>query len=144
MMRDTRTGRAYEQIIERVLDHSGLTFKRQQMVGTKPGGRQHMIDYLAWDPARPDRKALISCKAQNTAGTAEEKLPYEVIKLLHAMDNCEEYVAAYMVLGGTGWTPEYVAWIKRGLARYIPEAERVRMLTTDELISHHFRIDERG
>jgi hypothetical protein len=134
-VRDTATGKWYEKIVDQVLQECGLEYKRQQVVGGTPAGKQHRIDYLAWDQRDPKRKVLISCKVQNVGGTAEEKLPYEIIKLLHAMDSNPEYVAAYLVVGGTGWTREYLDWIRSGLRRYVPASPRIHILTTDELIS---------
>ena len=135
MTRDTSTGNSYEEIIEFVIAKSGLKSKKQVIIGIKPGGRQHRIDHIVWNDSNPDTKALISCKVQNVGGTAEEKIVYEIIKLLHAMDTYPEYKRAYLILGGQGWTPELIVWLRSGLTKYVPDAKRVIILNTDELIT---------
>jgi hypothetical protein len=50
----------------------------------------------------PNSRGLISCKFQGTSGTAEEKMAYEVIKLLHAMKMDTRYKKSWIIMGGEG------------------------------------------
>ena len=60
-----------------------------------------MIDVLAIDEEK--NKYLISLKWQQSSGTAEQKVPFEVICLVDAMQS-GGYKKAYLVLAGNGWT----------------------------------------
>ena len=140
MARDTTTGGAYEEIVATVIRRScqqrGYVAERQVNVGKKPGGGNHVVDWELTELSNPDRKALISCKTQNTSGTAEEKLAYEAIKLLHAMEQDSRYTHAWIVMGGTGWSDGMVTFAKENLPRWVPAAVgRLTVITTDELIT---------
>lgn len=137
-MPDTRTGTQYQQMIQLALEHSGLVYKAQQNVGVKPDGGNHRVDFVAWRPSAPERKILVSCKVQTQQGTAEEKLPYEVIKLVHVMRLQPQYVSAYLILGGEGWSKGIRQFCKSGLCSFIAGADKVVVYTTDELLSSGF------
>lgn len=47
---------------------------------------------------------LISMKWQQTSGTAEQKVPFEIICLAEAIKANPTYRRGYVVLGGPGWT----------------------------------------
>jgi hypothetical protein len=137
-MPDTRTGGHYENIIEIGLKNGGLVYAQQQLVGEKPDGGRHKVDFVAWKPGEPGRKILVSCKVQNMGGSAEEKLPYEIIKLLHTMNKQPEYVAAFLILGGMGWSRGIQNFIKVRLKEFVIGADRVTVYTTDEMITGGF------
>ncbi len=133
--RDTGTGRNYEMLIAAALAIGKLEWQQQADVGLAPTGKRHRVDYVAWKPGEPDRKVLVSCKVQNTSGTAEEKLPFEIIKLLYTMQQHPEYVKAYLIMGGTGFDARMVQFVRNGLKDFIRSAEAVTILNTDELIT---------
>jgi hypothetical protein len=58
-----------------------------------------MVDVVA---TKDGRSILVSMKWQQVSGTAEQKVPYEVICLLEALESVN-YAKAYLVLGGEGW-----------------------------------------
>ena len=64
------------------------------------GGGRHIVDVLA---TKDDRQFLISLKWQQVGGTAEQKVPFEIMRLVHARQ-AGAYTAAYLVLGGEGWS----------------------------------------
>lgn len=72
-------------------------------IGLRPSGKRHLVDVLATDSE--GRNILISLKWQQVGGTAEEKIPYEVMCLAHAIRTSDgKFSDAYLVLGGDGWT----------------------------------------
>jgi hypothetical protein len=80
----------------------GYKFAKQAMIGSRPGGGAHKIDVLARDAQ--DRSYLISLKWQQVGGTAEQKVPFELICLVDIVKrNPGRFQAAYLVLGGTAW-----------------------------------------
>jgi hypothetical protein len=52
---------------------------------------------------RDDATVLVSVKWQEASGTAEQKVPFEVMCLADAL-KAGTYAKAYLVLGGPGWT----------------------------------------
>lgn len=143
--RDTTTGSAYESIIEQCVKRScekyGLDARSQQIIGTKPGGGNHRIDYELISRSDANLRGLLSCKIQNTSGTAEEKIAYEVIKLLHAMKVDTRYKRAWIVMGGSGWSNGIKNFVNQELVTWIPEMRnKVVILTTDELITREISL----
>lgn len=67
---------------------------------TFPGGRRHRADAVA---IAGDQRILISLKWQQVGGTAEQKVPFEVMCLADAVRGGAAS-RAYLVLGGDGWT----------------------------------------
>ena len=145
MPRDTSTGSQYEEIVrlcvQRVCTAQGFTAKSQQTIGAKPGGGNHRVDYVLVNNADSTKKGLISCKFQQTSGTAEEKIAYEVIKLLHAMENNPEYRHSWIVLGGDGWSPGMKNFVTKELVKWIPEMRtKINILNTDQIMQETFGI----
>ena len=140
MSKQSGSGKEYEELVALVIDRScrknKLEKKGQSKVGPKPGGGAHIVDWELWEAADPTRRALLSCKIQTTAGTAEEKIPYEVLKCLHTMEEDHRYRFAWIVLGGNGWNKGILDYYVNELSHKIPEMKgRVSILRTDELLS---------
>ena len=141
MGRDTTTGSNYESIIElcikRSCDKHNLRAVDQAFVGEKPGGGRHKIDWEIIDVANENRRALVSCKVQNKSGTAEEKIAYEVIKLLHAMEHDPRYLHSWILMGGDGWSAGMKSFVENELEKWVPAMrDRVTIISsTDALIS---------
>ena len=138
--RDTTTGSNYEQIIEACLKRSceknGLIARSQVTVGDKPGGGKHRVDWEIHKIGDENTRGLISCKFQGTNGTAEEKIAYEVIKLLNSMETDNRYKKSWIIMGGDGWSPGMRIFVLNHLQRWIPDmCNRVSILTTDQFIN---------
>lgn len=138
--RDTTTGSNYEAVIEMCIKRScaknSLKAIGQADVGIKPGGGRHRVDWEIIDTTNEDNRGLISCKYQGTSGTAEEKLAYEVIKLLHAMKIDPRYKKSWIIMGGKGWSESMREFMNFHLVDWIPEMKnRISILTTDQLLS---------
>src|SRR5262249_44024534 len=82
------------------LDQGGYEYQLQQNVGKRLGCGQHFVDVIA---KKAGDSILISMKWQQVSGTAEQKVPFEVICLLQALES-GNYLKGYLVLGGEGWT----------------------------------------
>lgn len=92
--RDTTTGTTYEKEIESLLEQfTNYEFQSQVNIGLKRNGGKHYVDILL------NGSTLLSLKYQRVQGTAEEKVPFEVMKLHHAcLDH--GYDSAILVLAG--------------------------------------------
>jgi hypothetical protein len=141
MVRDTTTGSAFEGVIEAAIKRScekfNMNANSQVNIGEKPGGGKHRIDWELVDKDDDNLRGLVSCKTQSTSGTAEEKIAYEVIKLLHTMKIDSRYHHAWIVLGGTGWSHSMKKFVQNELRHWVPAMEnRVTIyMSTDELVS---------
>jgi hypothetical protein len=71
----------------------------QTLIGKRLGGGSHKVDCIASN----DRETiLVSLKCQQSGGTAEQKVPFEVMCLAQAVNEKAAH-KAYVVLGGDGW-----------------------------------------
>ena len=128
--RDTRTGGVLEAMIVPALDRGGYDHQIQAVIGTRLGGRKHKVDCIA---TKASRRILISLKWQQSGGTAEQKVPFEVMCLAEARST-EGYDAAYLVLGGDGWTlRDY--YISGELKKHLTHAEFVNVVTLERFIA---------
>jgi hypothetical protein len=76
---------------------------------------------------------LVSVKWQQVTGTAEQKVPFEVICLLEALE-CGPYSKAFLVLGGEGWKLRSF-YVDGGLKKYLPIDGRVEILTLEGFVA---------
>ncbi len=128
--RDTRTGRVLEDMVLPALERGGYTFQKQVNIGKRPGGRAHKVDAVA---EKEGRKILISLKWQQVGGTAEQKVPFEVICLADAVRR-SGFDRAYLVLGGEGWTlRDY--YTSGALREHLTHAELVHILTLESFVA---------
>src|SRR2546422_8976539 len=104
MPRDTRTGGVLENMVLPALERGGYQYKKQVVIGKRLGGHSQKVDVLAW---RVESEPIpISLKWQQTSGTAKQKVPLENLCLADAVQkNPGRFNKAYLVLGGSGWTP---------------------------------------
>src|SRR6266849_7388372 len=80
--RNTTTGGVLEAMILPALKRGGYTYLMQQLVGVRFGGGKHFVDVIA---EKDEHKYLVSLKWQQVSGTAEQKVPFEVICLAEAI-----------------------------------------------------------
>src|SRR6266478_1662418 len=97
---NTRTGGVLEAMILPALDRGAYGHRAQVAIGDRLGCGRHVVDAIA---EKDGRQILVSVKWQQVAGTAEQKVPFEVICLLDALES-GKFEKAYVVLGGEGWT----------------------------------------
>ncbi len=79
------------------------------------------------------RPYLVSVKWQQVSGTAEQKIPFEVISLADAMMQNEEFYRAYLVLGGEGWRFKEF-YLQGGLNRYLANADLVNIVSLERFV----------
>ena len=112
------------------LARGGYVARVQVKVGTRPGGGSHIVDLCA---EKSGELILISMKWQQTSGTAEQKVPYEVMCLAEAVRDCLGN-RAYLVLGGTGWKlRDY--FTSGALKEHLVHAELVTVLPLEEFVA---------
>ena len=135
--RNTNTGSVLEAMILPALERGGYDYRTQTPVGTRCGGGIHKADVLA---ERHGKRIIISLKWQQSGGTAEQKVPFEVMCLADAVRQ-KQADSSVLVLGGDGWTlRDYYTsgelsehLIHAGLVRVVPLEAFVRLANNSEL-----------
>jgi len=128
--RDTRTGGVLEKMILPALEAGGYEYSLRVKVGLRLGLGAHFVDVVAQKDAR---KLLVSLKWQQVSGTAEQKIPFEVICLASAVDETD-YEKAYLVLGGEGWKLRGF-YTSGDLAKYLINPKNVEILTLESFVA---------
>jgi hypothetical protein len=78
------------------------------------------------------RRFLVSVKWQQVSGTAEQKVPFEVICLIEALE-AGTYEKAYVVLGGAGWKLRDF-YTSGGLAKYFKNSGQVEIMSLEDFV----------
>jgi hypothetical protein len=125
----TRTGGVLERMILPALDQGGYAYEKQVVLGKRLGIGRHMVDAVA---EKDGRKILISLKWQQVSGTAEQKVPFELICLLEALE-AGQHDKAYLVLGGEGWTLRNF-YTSGGLKPFLRNAEKIDVVTLEGFV----------
>lgn len=99
-------------------------------IGLRPGGGRHFVDRVA---EKNGRQILVSLKWQQVSGTAEQKVPFEVISLAEAILS-GEYNEAYLVLGGEGWTLRNF-YTGGGLQKHLVYSDKVKIVTLEGFVA---------
>jgi len=131
--RDTTTGNNYETEVENLLEQfSDHRVESQVMVGEKRNGGRHYCDIVI------NGDELISLKYQRVQGTAEEKIPFEFMKLQHAIDD-HGYKSATIVVAGPDkawkWKDYYLSEEFRGKMSSI--YPNVRIINHEQFVSEY-------
>ena len=125
----TRTGGVLERMILPALDQGGYTYDTQVLLGRRLGIGRHVVDAVAH---KDGRNILISLKWQQVSGTAEQKVPFEVICLLEALQS-GGHEKAYLVLGGEGWTLR-TFYTGGGLKPFLISPDKVDVVTLEGFV----------
>lgn len=91
------SGKRFEDVVESLLLSDGWLVKKQFLAGFKLGKRtKHRVDFHV---SKENVDLLVSCKYQHSPGTAFEKLPYEYMCLLNAVER-NIFTGAVLILFG--------------------------------------------
>jgi hypothetical protein len=125
----TRTGGVLEAMILPALKQGGYAYETQVPLGKRLGLGKHVVDAVAH---KDGRNLLISLKWQQVSGTAEQKVPFEIICLLEALE-AGLHEKAYLVLGGEGWTLRNF-YTSGGVKRFLVNSDKVEVLTLEGFV----------
>ena len=112
------------------LESGGYRHRTGVNIGRRLGQGRHIVDVIA---TKDDENYLVSLKWQQVSGTAEQKVPFEVISLSEAMRD-GAYARAYLVLGGDGWRLRDF-YVSGGLDKHLAHPELVEILTLERFIA---------
>jgi len=112
------------------LERGGYAYETQVNIGDRIGGGRHVEDVVA---SKDGRNWLVSLKWQQVSGTAEQKVPFEVICLAEALLS-GAYEGAYLVLGGPGWSLRDF-YTGGGLQKHLAHSDRVKIVTLEDFVA---------
>ena len=127
--RDTRTGGVLERMVLPALERGGYSYRTQVNLGQRLGGGRHFVDAVV---EKEGRSFLLSVKWQQVSGTAEQKVPFEVICLSEALET-GAYTKAYVVLGGEGWKLRSF-YTTGGLDKHLVNSGKVEVTTLESFV----------
>jgi len=112
------------------LTRGGYTWRKQVAAGSRLGGSgRHFVDAIA---TKNGIDILVSMKWQQTSGTAEQKVPFEVMCLAEVIRS-RGADRAYLVLGGDGWTlRDY--YVSGALRDHLLHAAHVEIVTLEAFV----------
>jgi PD-(D/E)XK nuclease superfamily domain len=128
--RDTSTGQVLEAMVLPALKRGGYRYLLQQQIGERFGGGRHFVDAIA---EKDGCQYLVSLKWQQVSGTAEQKVPFEVICLAEAVRQ-GPFMKAYLVLGGEGWKLRNF-YVGGGLKAYLAQADAVDIMSLESFVA---------
>ncbi|MGP8156925.1 MAG: PD-(D/E)XK nuclease superfamily protein [Candidatus Acidiferrales bacterium] len=128
--RDTRTGGVLEAMILPALARGGYAYQTQIKIGTRPNGRAHRVDAIA---EKNGERILVSLKWQQVGGTAEQKVPFEVMCLATEVHS-GAFQKAYLVLGGDGWTLREF-YVSGDLEQHLVHGDKVVVMTLERFVA---------
>lgn len=128
--RDTTTGGVLEAMILPALRRGGYSSQVQQTIGERFCGGRHVVDAIA---EKAGQRYIVSVKWQQVSGTAEQKVPFEVICLAEAVLT-GQFARAYLVLGGEGWKLR-AFYTGGGLKSHLVHADKVEILTLEAFVA---------
>lgn len=132
MPRNTSSGLVLENMVLPALKMGGYQVQTQVVIGMRMGVGKHKVDVVA--RSGTGDQVLISLKWQQSSGTAEDKVPFEVLCLREAVTaENSPYRKAYLVLGGEGWTRR--SFFIKELEAYLPHREHVIVITLEGFIA---------
>lgn len=141
--RNTKTGINYEEEVRRLLENysnhkvAKTTNKRGVYVGKKRNGGKHYVDILL------NGDELLSLKYQEVQGTAEEKIPFEIMKLQQMVVD-GGYKSATIVLAGADdawyWKDYYLSEEFREHMKHI--YPNVSVISHQEFVNTYLNVKE--
>ncbi len=130
--RNTNTGGVLETMILPALARGGYSVEKQVHVGVRLGKKgKHKVDAIA---TKGNLKILVSSKWQQVSGTAEEKVPYEIMCLAEAIKDNPAYKKAYVILGGDGWSLREF-YISDRLGKFMQNVALVKVVSLERFIA---------
>jgi len=122
--RAVRTGNALERVVLHALDDNKYTYipqrrfiaacclpqplyTRQLIIGKSIYGTKLISDFMLYHPEKWPDKLIIECKWQQSAGSVDEKYPYNVLNI-REMYPCP----AIILLDGEGYKSGAAEWLR--------------------------------
>lgn len=126
--RGTRTGKVQESMVETALIANGYTFRKQAEINHQLFGNKYVADFIVKD------NIVVSLKWQQTPGTAEQKVIYEIASLIDIVRGSNGAISkAYLVFGGNGFSG--------GAVNYLRNQRHINIFSNGNLVINE-RLDD--
>ena len=111
---------------------AAICFRADSSLDNRSGelALRHFVDVIA---EKDGKRFVVSLKWQQVLGTAEQKVPFEVLSLDDAVTK-DGFTKAYLVLGGEGWTLR-AFYTEGGLASHLVATDKVSILTLEHFVA---------
>ena len=110
-------------------------FSEDIQSNTVIGRRPHGPLYKASHTFRLNGKSYaVVCKFQNTAGSVDFKLPYEIISLAYSVENSDKIQKGFLVLGGYGYSKGMLNFVLNDMHDWLNITHDVEILLFDEFV----------
>jgi hypothetical protein len=119
-----------ERMVILALEGGGYSVQKRVQIGERLGGGKHIVDVLA---EKDGHRLIVSLKWQQVSGTAEQKVPFEVICLEDALKS-GGYDGAYVVLAGEGWKLRNF-YTSGGLDGYLRLSGKIHVITLESFVA---------
>jgi hypothetical protein len=97
-----------------------MSFLRNVKIGDKPGGLSLSANWMLTDTFNQKESAIIISRFQGQSGSTEEKLISLLIRLKVVLDEDLSIKKVWVLLGGDGWTREYISFNTNKLQDLVP------------------------
>ena len=122
---------AMEQHVASALERGNYKYYKDRIVGRKLGTQRPYKTACAVDAL--GRVHAILMRWQRVGGTTEDKIPFDVIRLIDLLQSNKDCSTAHLILGGDGWSNREFL-VGGGLQAFIPNSEQVNITSLDDFI----------
>jgi hypothetical protein len=120
------SGKRFEEHVASALGQLNVRHRTQRTLRSPAWGGGHRVDHLVWIEGDPSRCFVVSDKYQSGDGTAEEKIPCEILKLdalVHqdpGLNDGVQIVGAAVVTAGAGFNAARLDFFETCIERLSP------------------------
>jgi hypothetical protein len=119
------------RIMRRNLEKFSDDVQSNRVIGHRPHGPAYKATHTF--TIKGTSYAVVS-KFQNTTGSVDFKLPYEVISLAHSVETNNEIQKGFLVLGGQGYSKGMLNFVLNNLHDWLNITTDVEILMFDDFI----------
>ena len=124
--------------LERNLAKFATGVNKNVEIGFRPHGTKYSASYLF---TLNSINYAIVCKFQNTGGSVDFKLPYELISLANSVAKSDYISHGLLILGGSGYGKGMLKFITKDIHSWVNLDNTTRALLIDDFI-HRLRNNE--
>lgn len=124
------TNEVYKTMLLPSIEKGGYHKLNDTKIGTRPNGNFHRVGYIL---KKAQDLFPVVLRWQQVNGTAEQKLPYEMLCLIESIQQRPQYTKVYVVLGGPGWTlRDY--YLSQRFREQLNIPDRIKIMTVETFI----------
>jgi hypothetical protein len=118
-------------ILFRNLEKFSEDIQSNTVIGRRPHGPLYKASHTF---VQEGKSYAVVCKFQNTTGSVDFKLPYEIISLAHSVENNDEIQKGFLVLGGYGYSKGMLNFVLNDLHDWLNITSDVEIFLFDDFV----------